>query len=287
LPDPAGLNGSKALHEVTQFVQLGPRDSGTPGAKVAAEYLARRLKEIGLDADIDEFTDRTPSGETKFRNVTGRLIGNSPGLIILVSHYDTKSGISDDFSGANDSGSSTGLLLALARFYKQSDWQGPSLFFSFVDGEECMKNYGRHDGLHGSRRQAAVLTEGRLSADVKAVIVLDMIGDRDLQVTIPRNCDPGLRRLALQCAHDEGVRPQFSLLRSAMTDDHVPFLEAGMPAIDLIDFQFGSAPGKNDYWHTPQDTLDKLSPDSLQLVGRVTIRMINGLSGEKPVPTRP
>ena len=290
-PDPSGFKGSNALHEVTQFVRLGPRDSGTPGARTAAEYLRRQLEQIGLDAAIDEFTDRSPRGDTMFRNVTAQLAGGSRGLIVLLSHYDTKSGISDDFIGANDSGSSTGLLLALARFYKQADWQGPGLLFAFVDGEECMQAYGRHDGLHGSRRLAQVLKDGDPDAshrwgqrpltgkpDVQAVLVLDMIGDRDLKVAIPRNCDPGLRKLALQCAHNEGVRLNFSLLMSGITDDHVPFLEAGMPAVDLIDFHYGSAPGKNDYWHTPQDTLDKLSPDSLQIVGRVAIRMINELA---------
>lgn len=282
LPDPSGLNGSNALHEVARFVQLGPRHSGTPAARTAADYLFSRLEQIGLDAAIDEFTQNTPRGATMFRNVTGRLPGAGPGLVVLVSHYDTKAGVSDDFIGANDSGSGTGLLLALARFYKQLPWQGPDLLFAFVDGEECMEAYGRHDGLHGSRRLATVLREADPGQDVRAVIVLDMVGDRDLEITIPRNSDPMLRKLALRCAHDEHVRRHFSLLRTAMTDDHVPFLEASMPAIDLIDFHFGSAPGKNDYWHTPRDTLDKLSPRSLQIVGRVTIRMINEISRGRP-----
>jgi len=156
-----------------------------------------------------------------------------------------------------------------------------------------MKSYGRHDGLHGSRRLAKLLQEGDPDVsprwrqrpltgkpDVRAVLVLDMVGDRDLQITIPRNCDPRLRKLALQCARDEGVRLNFSLLLTGVTDDHVPFLEAGMPAVDLIDFHYGSAPGQNDYWHTPQDTLDKLSPNSLQIVGRVAIRMINELAAQ-------
>ena len=278
LPDPTTFAGSNALVDVTEFIKLGPRHSGTPGAKTAADYLLRKLEEIGLDAHVDEFTDKSPRGETVFRNVIGRLQGERQGSIILVSHYDTKAGVSDDFIGANDSGSSTGLLLTLARFYRQADWHGPGLFFAFVDGEECMEKYDRHDGLHGSRRLAKALKEGSLSPDVKAVIVVDMIGDRDLTVTIPRNSDPALRRIALRCAHDEGERLKFSLLSTGVIDDHVPFLEAGIPAIDLIDFHFGSAPGKNDYWHTPQDTLDKLSADSLQIIGRVVIRMINELS---------
>jgi glutaminyl-peptide cyclotransferase len=146
-----------------------------------------------------------------------------------------------------------------------------------VDGEESRTHYTGKDGLYGSRRLAAVLRNARASRPVAGAILLDMIGDRDLTVTIPRNGAASLMTLALRCAKDEGVRDRFGLYPGDIMDDHVPFLEAGIPAVDLIDFEYGSQPGRNDYWHTPQDTLDKLSPESLQTVGRVVIRMLNAL----------
>jgi glutaminyl-peptide cyclotransferase len=196
---------------------------------------------------------------------------------VLVSHYDTKSGISPDFAGANDSGSSTGLLLELARVIKSEKKEGPDILLAFVDGEECAVEYGRNDGLHGSKHLAEMLLKKYGNQAIKGVIVMDMIGDRNLNVTIPMNSSHALASLALKAAHEDGQRLKFSL-GNEIIDDHVPFIMKGIKAIDLIDFEFGSAPGKNDYWHTTADTIDKLSPESLGIAGRVVIRMINKLS---------
>jgi glutaminyl-peptide cyclotransferase len=275
--DPAQLDGSKALQEVKDFVSLGPRVSGFEGTKTAAQYLAGRLKAIGIQPDIDEFSDNTVVGPTHFHNVSGTVKGTGDGLIILASHFDTKPGISDDFIGANDSGSSTGLLLELARVIRKTPDLPSTVMFVFLDGEECKKDYAKNDGLHGSLHLAAKLLDGGQAQHVQAFILLDMIGDKDLSVTIPLNCTPQIASLALTCAREEGVRDKFSIFQGSMLDDHVPFLKAGMPVVDLIDFEYGSAPEKNDYWHTPEDTMDKLSPESLQIVGRVVLRMINKL----------
>ena len=118
------------------------------------------------------------------------------------------------------------------------------------------------------------------------MILMDMIGDRDLQVTIPRNSSSHLVALAFESATALGVRDRFSFSRSNILDDHVPLIEPGIPSINLIDFQFGSRPGKNDYWHTPEDTLDKVSPDSLEIVGRVVIEMLNRIMAESLDLTR-
>jgi glutaminyl-peptide cyclotransferase len=265
--------GARALEETARFVALGPRDSGTPGAERAAAYLADRLRELGLEARVDTFEAPTPDGRQTFRNVIGRLPGRTPETVILMSHYDTKSGIATNYVGANDSGSSTGLLLELARVLKERRG-GPNLEFLFTDGEECRRQYGPHDGLTGSRRRAAQLKASGEAARVRAVILLDMIGDRNLKVTLPRNCDPRLSLAVFAAAEREGVREKFGLFDGAVLDDHVPFLEAGMPAVDLIDFQYGEGPGDNRYWHTAEDTMDKLSAESLQIVGRVVARML-------------
>jgi Zn-dependent M28 family amino/carboxypeptidase len=151
-----------------------------------------------------------------------------------------------------------------------------NVLIAFLDGEECLVRYGPNDGLHGSRQLAAEMKSEK--ANVKAVILVDMIGDRDLNIMIPRNGTATLRALALKAADAAGVRQYISLTDGAILDDHQPFLDAGFPAVDLIDFNYGSTPGANDYWHTPQDTLDKISPESLTITGRIVTEMLNYLS---------
>jgi glutaminyl-peptide cyclotransferase len=270
------FDAQQAFQEVSRFLEQGPRVAGTPGAARAARYLMGRLRSLGVAADLDEFTDAAPVGPTTFRNVIGRIAGTGAGTVILCAHYDTKSGI-EGFQGANDSGSGVGLLLALAAAFQKGPQPAVSLEFVFFDGEECAVSYGPHDGLHGSRHLASQLAARKQADSVRAVILLDMIGDRDLSVTIPRNGTPRLMSAALGAAREEGCRSKFGLYAAAILDDHEPFLDAGMPAIDLIDFEFGSQPGRNDYWHTPADTLDKISPASLDCVGRVTIRLVRTL----------
>lgn len=273
----ARFNGTNALDEVRGFLAGGARVAGTPGAHQAADYLQRRLTALGISAERQSFQEATPSGSNLFVNVLATLPGTKPGLIILAAHYDTKAGI-ESFSGANDSGSGVGVLLALAPILKDGAHRAPTLQLAFLDGEECRVDYGPQDGLHGSRHLAADLAETGRSRQVWAFILLDMIGDRNLSVTIPRNGTPSLMARVFKAASDEGVRSKFSLFGGTILDDHQPFLERGMAAIDLIDFEYGSAPGLNDYWHTSADTLEKLGADSLGIVGRVVLRMLNGLS---------
>ena len=269
---PPAVSGEAALEEVAKFVALGNRDSGTEGAERAAKYLAGRLGELGIEAQIQEFRDETPRGEMIFRNVVGKLPGTGEGILMMGSHYDTKSGI-EGFEGANDSGSSTGLLLELARAFREGGPKRASIWFAFFDGEECMESYGPRDGFHGSRHMAGKLEEEGRLGEVEALILLDMVGDRDLTVTLPRNGTPWLTELAFEAARAEGVRRHFRLHPYAIGDDHVAFLERGVPAVNLIDFHFGTAPGANDHWHTAEDTMDKLSAESLGIVGRVAARM--------------
>jgi glutaminyl-peptide cyclotransferase len=267
------------MNEVVGLLEYTPRDSGTEGAARAAAYLQTRLEALGIDATVEKFTAPSPLGEkTSFQNVVGVLPGTTDEMIILGSHYDTKAGIGEGFTGANDSGSSSGLLLELARVLGDQigkDYSGPSIHFLFFDGEECLKRYGPNDGFQGSRYHAQKLVDEGKAGHVLAVIILDMIGDRDLTVTVPQNGTPELVAGVLKAATEEGVREHFRLFRGEIGDDHVAFLERGMPAVDLIDFKYGSRPGQNDYWHTTNDTLDKISAESLDKVGRVTLRLMN------------
>ena len=281
--DPSVFDGANALGEARSLVELGPRDAATPGSEVAAKHLRDRLHAFGVEAFIDEFKELSPRGEVVFRNVIGRLPGRGEGLVILGSHYDTKSGIGEKFQGANDSASSSAALLELTRVMAQGPKLSVEVMFVFFDGEECMAHYGPSDGLHGSRHLVKKLTdEGRLG-DIKAMLLLDMIGDRDLTVTLPRNSTPALIAMVFEAAREEGVREKFSLFPLQIGDDHDPFFSAGIPAVDMIDFHYGSAPGRNDYWHTEQDTLDKISADSLGIIGRVTLRVVNQLMKKPPV----
>jgi glutaminyl-peptide cyclotransferase len=274
---PSDFSGPRALEEVRKFVAPGPKVSGTPGGEKAAQYILARLKSIGLDASIAPFSVPSRSDAAVFRNVIGAIPGRGEGIVILACHYDTKSGISADFAGANDSGSGVGLLLELASDLHRAPRVKPEIMFAFLDGEECMEAYTATDGLQGSRRLAATLKEDGKAGRVIAVIVVDMIGDKDLTVTIPPNSTPELISAVFTAAERESVRPRFSLCAGGILDDHVPFMDAGMRAVDLIDFEYGSAPGKNDYWHTAQDTMDKLSAESLSIVGRVVIRVLNSM----------
>ena len=276
---PEAVSGARALDEVRALLALGPRDAGTPGAEKAAQHLRDRLQALGVAAEIQEFADAAPNGPTTFRNVLGRIPGQSDRILMFASHYDTKVGI-PGFVGANDSGSSTGLLLELARVLAQGAPHAMEIRFAFFDGEECVREYGPMDGFHGSRHMAETMAADGSLTNVAALILLDMVGDRDLTITIPRNGAPRLAALAFDAARAENARAHFQLFPYTVGDDHAAFFERGVPAIDLIDFQYGSAPQKNDYWHTPQDALDKLAPESLEIVGRVAARMAAALLAE-------
>ena len=203
--------------------------------------------------------------------------------ILIAAHFDTKSLLaSPEFAGANDSGSGVGLLLELLRVLAAApDRTGPALEFAFFDGEECQIEYGPLDGLHGSRRLAGRIAAENRTAQYRAMILLDMIGDRDLALTLPADTPPVLLRLLRGAAERRGTADRIGLRSTAMLDDHVPFQELGIPAIDLIDFDYG--PG-NSWWHTPEDTSDKLSAPSLQITGDLVLGLLSELR-RGPLPS--
>lgn len=273
-PRPATF-GAKAIAE--RFCALGPRVSGTKGALAAAEWIADELRFLGIAPHIDAFEDNTPEGKKVFRNVTGRIppAGRDSGKsVLLMSHYDTKGGISDSFVGANDSGSSTALLLALAAYYRENP-PDKEIIFAFLDGEESVNSYGDNDGLHGSRRLASIMKTRGVSLD--GAILLDMIGDENLFLTIPANRSPKLMKILRESAARLGMSSIVADASFEMTDDHAPFLMLGYPAIDIIDFEYGSKEGLNDYWHTVLDTPDKLSDESMDKAGRLVLEMVSRL----------
>ena len=252
-----------------------PRNAGTPGAIRAAEWLARRATEQGVKAELDRFRANVYAERFEFANVVAELPGTDPAApwIVLISHFDTAPTAAKGFEGANDGASTSGLLMALACRLARRQNRRWNVMCVWTDAEECRIAYMPRDGFQGSRRLLEnIRAKGR---SVQAVICLDMLGDRDLNIVIPANTTPFLRKLALRAARNAGVADKVTSRDSIVVkDDHSAFYDAGYPAIDLIDFEFGSAPGLNDYWHTPKDTMDKVSVNSLLLSGRLVAGML-------------
>lgn len=268
------FSGDRARAHVETLVALGPRPSGSPELAHAAAYLKEQLHAAGLTVEEQTFHAGTPRGPVQFRNVIGHTRPTDRGrLIVLGSHYDTKWFPQFRFVGANDGGSSTGVLLELARVAAGTR----DLCFVFFDGEEAVHEYGPQDGLWGSQYFVEDLKSRGRTGAIEALILLDMVGDRDLRITIPANSTGWLAQQAFAAARTLGYRDQFGYSQQRIVDDHVPFLAAGIPAVNLIDFEFGSAPGRHDYWHTAADTIDKVSASSLAVAGRVTLQMVQQL----------
>jgi Zn-dependent M28 family amino/carboxypeptidase len=276
------FDGDRAFNHVKAQVEFGPRPAGSAAIEKARSYIVQELKSYGLKTTLDEFTETTPQGKVKFKNVIAELPGESPNAIVIASHYDTKPFKDFVFVGANDGGSSTGALLEIARVMaaeNQKSGQKRKFTYQFVffDGEEAFcqewdECLGGQDHTYGSRYMVERLIKEKQLDRLKAMILLDMIGDRDL--TIPRE-DGSSQRLVEAIwgtARQIGYGKEFPERRfSVGDDDHMPFLRAGVPAVDVIDLEYGSSPEANDYWHTKDDTLDKISPRSLKIVGDVTI----------------
>jgi Zn-dependent M28 family amino/carboxypeptidase len=260
---------------VEQLVGFGPRPSGTEALAKSGDYIVASLRAAGLEVEVQRFVKPTPRGETTFRNIIGRT-SSAPShhrkIVVFGSHYDTKWMPDITFVGANDAGSSTGALLEMARVTANQ----PDVWFVFFDGEECMESYSATDGLWGSKHFATELVAGRpvKTGDIGAFVLLDMVGDADLTVTVPPSSTGWLALGMFDAARELGWRDRFSYAETDIIDDHTPMVAAGIASVNLIDFQFGSAAGQNDYWHTHQDTLDRVSARSLEIVGRTALRWL-------------
>ncbi len=271
----SAFDGERAFNHVKAQVAFGPRPAGSAAIEKTREYLARELKSSGLQPTFDEFTETTPRGKIKFKNVIAELPGETSDLVIIASHYDTKEFKEFTFVGANDGGSSTGILLEIARVMA-ADKQKRKFTYQFVffDGEEAFCHdwnecLGGNDHLYGSRHHAEKFKKEKQIERVKAMILLDMVGDKDLAIPREETSSAWLVNAIWDTAREIGYSNHFPNRSQSMTDDHIPFLQAGMPAVDLIDFEYGNEDGS--YWHTAEDTLDKISAKSLKAVGDVVL----------------
>lgn len=254
-----------------EFVEAcTPRDAGTIRGNVAANWLLDRASMTGANVRRDIFMASTPSGERRFVNLYAEYRSNpDDGWIVLLSHFDTKPG--RKCPGANDGASTSALLISLANAL--GEWRTPkgNVMLVWTDGEECQgERYTDGDGFQGSLRAVEYLREKK--RNVRAVICLDMLGDKDLEISIPANGDNTLARIATLAARRIGDPKLVKRIDDRVKDDHVAFIEAGYRAIDLIDFDYGP---DNSWWHTPDDTVDKISEESLLRSGRLICELLN------------
>ena len=282
-PPPAEIwkefSGDKAFAHVRALVDLGPHPVGSVELQKARDYIIGNLLKSGWEVQQQAFEDETPRGKRQFVNLIARFAGDekpartTTQTIIVSSHYDTKIFDTIRFVGASDGGSSTGALIELARVLALDPAMARKIELVFFDGEEAVSQFTETDGLYGSRYYAKDLRLTHRNAQFKSGVLWDMIGDKDLTITLSPDSPPELAKGILSAATSLNLREYFSYFDRDIYDDHVPLTIAGIPTIDLIDFDYV-------YWHTADDTLDKLSPESLQKVGAVTLFYLRKAAAE-------
>ena len=269
---PAGdlphINAARAMQYVREVVALGPRPIGSDPHRKLEAYLLAHLK--GVTEEHDDFTASTPAGSLPIHNIIAKFPGARPGAVVIATHYDTLLRVKG-FVGANDGGSGTGLLLELANQLRGTKRNGYSVWLVWLDGEEAVRQWSDTDSLYGSRHLAEKWQKDGTISQVKAFLLADMIGDADLNIDRDQNSTAWLEDLVWQAASRLGYQSHFYARENAVTDDHIPFAKAGVPVADLIDFDYGY---NNVFWHTTQDTLDKLSPKSLEITGEVLLETV-------------
>ena len=277
-PQPAsGVDGNRAFADLKAMVEIGPRPAGSPGIRQTRAFITRKMSEIGLTVSEQAFTATTPVGQVPMANLIVTLPGKRAERIIISSHYDTKPEKAFTFVGANDGGSSTALLIELARVLKDK----PREFtyeLVFFDGEEAWGDW-TSGNTFGSRHYVQAARKAGTLMGVKAMILLDMIGERGVQLLQDTNSTGWLNDIFWRAAGSLGHQKAFLAGTTAVEDDHKPFIDAGIPAIDLIDLDYVS-------WHTAEDTLDKIDPLSMKIVGDVVVAALPEVEKRLAASTR-
>ena len=267
------VSGEKAMEHVRAQVAFGPRPPGSAALEKCRAYITDQLRGYGYEVQVDEFEAGTPYGGKVMKNLIARKGTSSRGVVALASHYDTKLMEGIEFVGANDPGSSAGLLIELARVL--SEERGTlDYWFVFLDGEEAFVDWSTFDSTYGSRHLAKRWQQDGTAGRIRALILLDMIGDRNLDILKESHSTRWLSDLVWETAAKTGLQGILSKYAGAVEDDHLPFLEAGIPSVDIIDLNYG--PG-NSFHHTTADTLDKVSPESMEKVGRLVLAVLGEL----------
>lgn len=275
------FDADRAFKHIEKQVSYGPRPAGSPALAKLRAWLVEELKSYGLQVTTQPFTAKTPSKKfpvLRMENIVAELPGKSQDVLLIASHYDTKYMEDEVFVGANDGGSSTAVVLELARVLAAMSPEERgfphTVQFVLFDGEEAVVEWVGDDNTYGSRHFVERLQATGQTKRIKAMILLDMVGDADLSIPKEYQSSAWLANILHQTAHELGYGAHFPKTTHVIADDHLPFLRAGIPAVDLIDFTYGRdevnfGPGgpDNAYWHTSRDTVDKLSPRSLKIVG--------------------
>lgn len=270
--------GQKALNYVAAAVKFGPRPAGSPAQAKQQAWIIAELRKSGAAVQEVDFTSYTPLGPKRMKNIIGKFAGTSGKNVVVSGHYDTYSRAGLTFVGANDGGSSTGALLALAGMMKGRTLKD-GVWLAFFDGEESTVEWEGNDHTYGSRYLAETWRRDGTAKSIKAIINVDMIGDSDLSIHYEGYSTPWLRDLVAGVAHKLGYTKEFERgPEQYIADDHMEFTARGMPAVDLIDFSYGLL---NRHWHAESDTVDKLSARSLAVVLHVIDESLKEL-GQRP-----
>ena len=273
------FDGARAYRYTQQFVACGPRWIGSPGHVCAENFLKKQFAKDNLEEDT--FTTQTPAGPMTMHNFIAKFPGKKDGVIVFASHYETNYPLRNiNFVGANDGGSTTGFLIELANYLRGHKQEGYSVWLVFFDGEEAIQQWSSSDSLYGSRHLAAKWDRDGTLKRIKAYFIMDMIGDRSLDIARDQNSTPALLDLVYEAAKKEGDQSYFFATSNAIEDDHLPFVQRGVPSADIIDYDYGphDVTHPDGYHHTAEDTMDKISAHSLTVVGQTmleTIRLLN------------
>jgi Zn-dependent M28 family amino/carboxypeptidase len=273
---PAALkvSGQKAYQNLKEFVALGPRPLGSDGHARAEQYILAHLNSAQIEQD--KFTAQTAAGPFAMNNILAKFPGKKDGVIVLAGHYDTNLPLKNTtYAGANDGGSDVGLMLEIASRLRSQPPEGYSIWLLFTDGEEATVQWSDADSVYGSKHLAQKWSQDGTAAKIKAFLLLDMIGDKDLDVDRDTNSTPWLLDVVYRAAQRVGQQSHFFVNTNTIGDDHLPFRAVGIPVADIIDIDYGF---DNIYHHTTEDTPDKCSAASLQIVGDVVMETVRALN---------
>lgn len=259
----ATFDSNRAWEHLRRMVALGPRPAGSPAIENTRKYIKEQLAASGLTAVDQAWDDRTPLGTVHMVNLIATIPGASKNRLVIAGHYDTKKFREFPFVGANDGGSSAAFLIELARVLKSRS-NALTIEILFLDGEEAVLEWQGNDHTYGSRHYVEVAKRDKSLASLKAMILVDMIGDRDLRIRRDLNSTGWLTNLIWETARSRQLSAYFINETTQIEDDHEEFLRAGIPAVDIIDLDYPA-------WHTAADNLDAVSARSLQVVGDVLL----------------
>jgi glutaminyl-peptide cyclotransferase len=271
IENPPDFNASRAMQYLKEIVAYGPRPIGSENHKKVETYILSHLK--GDDVEQDAFEINTSESKFPVRNIIAKFPGTRDGVIVIASHYDTNWPLRNtSYVGANDGASSSALLLEIANQLRGKKRDGYSVWLLWDDAEESMKlPWEDPESLYGVRHLAEKWEKDGTIKKIKAFLLEDMIGDANLNIERDTNSTAWVEDIIHEAATRMGYQSHFFGRTISVSDDHLPFVQRGVPCADLIDLDYGY---NNVFHHTTQDTVDKLSPKSLSIVGTVTLETV-------------